>query len=153
MIRGAALMRNVNDHAYWYMSEPLSRKTLNTILSDISKLKIGVIGDACVDIYWYANMTQSELSRETPHHSLPVVQEFFSPGAAGNVAINLKALGCQEVSICLLIGSDWKRRMICITWRVRHCKPSNCWTFIQKVWRCFAEWVSQRSWIEAEISL
>lgn len=102
------MMQNVNDDAYRCRSEPLSREMLNTILSDISKLKIGVIGDACVDIYWHADMTKSELSRETPHHSLPIVQEIFSPGAAGNVAINLKALGCQEVSVCSVIGPDWR---------------------------------------------
>jgi rfaE bifunctional protein kinase chain/domain len=105
-------MQNVNNDAYRSRSEPLSRETLDSILSDISKLKIGVIGDACVDIYWHADMTKSELSRETPHHPLPIVKELFSPGAAGNVAINLKALGCQEVSVCSVIGSDWRGNML-----------------------------------------
>jgi rfaE bifunctional protein kinase chain/domain len=104
-------MQKVNE-AWGSMSESISRETLNAILSDISKLKVGVIGDACVDIYWHADMTKSELSRETPHHPLPIVQEFFSPGAAGNVAINLKALGCQEVSVCSVIGSDWRGKML-----------------------------------------
>ena len=34
-------------------------------------------GDGCLDVYWHADMTRSELSRETPHHNLPVVQEVF----------------------------------------------------------------------------
>ncbi|WP_165822513.1 bifunctional heptose 7-phosphate kinase/heptose 1-phosphate adenyltransferase [Paenibacillus montanisoli] len=82
------------------------------ILDTIASLKVGVIGDVCLDIYWEADITRSTLSRETPHHTLPVVEERFSPGAAGNVAANLKSLGCSEVYLCSVIGRDWRGEIL-----------------------------------------
>ena len=61
-------------------------------LGKLGKGRIGVIGDFCLDVYWHADMTKSELSRETPHFPLPIVQERLSPGGAGNVVANLLAL-------------------------------------------------------------
>ena len=58
-------------------------------LTKLGKGRIGVIGDFCLDVYWHADMTRSELSRETPHFPLPIVQERLSPGGAGNVVANL----------------------------------------------------------------
>jgi bifunctional ADP-heptose synthase (sugar kinase/adenylyltransferase) len=88
--------------------EPLTRSQAERILERIPRLKAGVIGDGCIDIYWHADMTKSELSRETPHFPLPVVRERYSPGAAGNVAANLKAIGCGEVYFCSVLGNDWR---------------------------------------------
>ena len=48
--------------------------TLDAIFSGIDRARVGVIGDFCLDVYWLADMTRSELSRETPHFPLPVVQ-------------------------------------------------------------------------------
>lgn len=79
-----------------------------SILNKLDNVKIGVIGDFCVDIYWYADMKRSELSRETPHFPLPVVEERFSPGAAGNVAANLAALAPKSVEVCGVMGDDWR---------------------------------------------
>ncbi|MBP1993693.1 bifunctional heptose 7-phosphate kinase/heptose 1-phosphate adenyltransferase [Paenibacillus eucommiae] len=92
--------------------EELPRDAAERLLQGISRLKAGVIGDACLDAYWHADMTRSELSRETPHFSLPVIREHYSPGAAGNVAANLRALGCAEVRICSVIGEDWRGHML-----------------------------------------
>lgn len=92
--------------------EGLSRKRVTDLLQRIPKLKVGVIGDGCLDMYLHADMTLSELSRETPHFNLPVVRERFSPGAVGNVAVNLKALGCAEVLLCTVIGHDWRGRLL-----------------------------------------
>ena len=86
----------------------LSKPELKTVLNNISNIRLTVIGDACLDIYWWADMQKSELSRETPHHNLPVVKEALSPGAAGNVAVNAKAIGCSSVRLVSLIGEDWR---------------------------------------------
>lgn len=78
---------------------------------DLKKLgrgRIGVIGDFCLDVYWHADMTKSELSRETPHFPLPVVQERLSPGGAGNVAMNLLALEPKAVMAIGVFGDDWR---------------------------------------------
>lgn len=92
--------------------DPLTRSQAERILERIPHLKAGVIGDGCIDIYWHADMTRSELSRETPHYPLPVVRERYSPGAAGNVAANLKAIGCSEVYFCSVMGNDWRGSLL-----------------------------------------
>ncbi|MBE6884264.1 MAG: sugar kinase [Ruminococcaceae bacterium] len=88
--------------------EGLSRKRLDEIIERIKKVKVVLIGDICVDIYWSADMTKSELSRETPHYPLPVVQERISPGAGGNAAANLMALAPQQLSVIGVVGDDWR---------------------------------------------
>ncbi|TBL75020.1 bifunctional heptose 7-phosphate kinase/heptose 1-phosphate adenyltransferase [Paenibacillus thalictri] len=86
----------------------LTRERMQEILERIRSLKVGVIGDGCLDLYWDADMTISELSRETPHYNMPVARERFAPGAASNAAVNFKLLGCAEVSFCTVIGDDWR---------------------------------------------
>ncbi|NIM05563.1 MAG: sugar kinase, partial [Armatimonadetes bacterium] len=41
-------------------------------------VRVGVVGDACLDIYWEADMTRSRLARENPHFILPVIEERLS---------------------------------------------------------------------------
>ena len=77
-------------------------------LSKLGKGRVGVIGDFCLDVYWHADMTKSELSRETPHFPLPIVQERLSPGGAGNVVANLLALKPKKVHAIGVFGADWR---------------------------------------------
>ncbi len=78
------------------------------LLHWLRKSKIAVIGDVALDIYWRADMKKSELSRETPHFPLPVVEEWMSPGAAGNVAANIAALKPEKFFLLSIIGKDWR---------------------------------------------
>ena len=77
-------------------------------LNKIDSVTVGVIGDLAMDIYWYADMKKSELSRETPHYPLPVVREVMSLGAGGNVAANLAALVPKKLLVCGVCGDDWR---------------------------------------------
>ncbi|MBP1995609.1 bifunctional heptose 7-phosphate kinase/heptose 1-phosphate adenyltransferase [Paenibacillus eucommiae] len=90
----------------------LTRMQAENILERISSLKVGIVGDACLDLYWHADMKVSELSRETPHYNMPIVNEAYFPGAAANVAVNFKDLGCAEVYLCTGIGSDWRGSLL-----------------------------------------
>ena len=85
---------------------------LEQILAGIQKVKIALVGDVCVDIYWLADMAKSELSRETPHFPLPVVEERFSPGAGGNAAANMAALKPARVSVVSVMGDDWRGKIL-----------------------------------------
>lgn len=78
----------------------------------IKSLKIGVIGDFCLDVYWIADMKRSELSRETPHYPLPVVKERMSAGGAGNVAVNVSSLNVDRVYAVGCIGDDWRGKAL-----------------------------------------
>ena len=81
---------------------------MKDILQKIQSVKVAVIGDFCLDVYWTADMTKSELSRETPHFPLPIVEERMSPGGAGNVVCNLCTL--RPASVCCIgdFGNDWR---------------------------------------------
>jgi len=81
---------------------------IRELLSRIDRVKIGVIGDFCVDIYWHADMTRSELSRETPHFPLPVYKEQVYLGSAGNAAANIAALKPEKLFVCGIYGDDWR---------------------------------------------
>ncbi|MBN1639716.1 MAG: sugar kinase, partial [Anaerolineae bacterium] len=70
--------------------------------------RVGVIGDLALDGYWTADMTRSLLSRETPRFPRPIVRERYAPGAGGNVAQNLSALGLAQVATFSVLGQDWR---------------------------------------------
>jgi len=86
----------------------LSRERLVQLLANADKAKIGLIGDLCLDMYWLADMKLSELSRETPHYPLPVVEERYAPGGAGNAACNIAALKPGVLQVIGLVGEDWR---------------------------------------------
>ena len=90
----------------------MNTSELSEILRGIRSVRVGVIGDFCVDVYWRADMTKSELSKETPHFPLPVVKETFSPGAAGNVAANMAALQPALIRCVGVRGDDWRGMLL-----------------------------------------
>ncbi len=86
----------------------LNRNRLEEILRKITNVRIALIGDVCLDVYWKADMTKSSISRETPHFPLPVVEERMSPGAGGNTALNIKELLVSDLELISIIGTDWR---------------------------------------------
>jgi len=90
----------------------LSRARVETILNQIHRLRVGVCGDFVLDGYWYADMTQAQLSRETPLYNRPVVAETYSPGGAANVTWNLADLGIGEVHAISVLGKDWRGSLL-----------------------------------------
>lgn len=97
---------------YTRNDKPLSRKELAALLDGVDTARVGLIGDLCLDLYWLADMTLSELSRETPHYPLPVVEERFAPGGAGNAANNIAALKPAKLLVAGLVGEDWRGRLL-----------------------------------------
>ncbi len=84
----------------------ISEDNLKEILSKFQDVRILVIGDFYLDAYWHIDKTRSSLSLETPWHTNPVVEQHYSPGAAGTVTNNLKALGVGTVYSLGVIGGD-----------------------------------------------
>ena len=74
----------------------ISEARLKTILNQFHDQRILVVGDFYLDAYWYIDKVRSTLSLETPWHTNPVVDQRYSPGAAGTVTNNLKALGVEH---------------------------------------------------------
>ena len=84
----------------------ITEARLKTILNQFQNRRILVVGDFYLDAYWYIDKTRSTLSLETPWHTNPVVEQRYSPGAAGTVTNNLKALGVGTVYTLGVIGED-----------------------------------------------
>ena len=84
----------------------MNKDQLQKILNEISDVKIAVVGDFCLDAYWFIDESKSELSVETGHLTRPIRQQRYSLGGAGNVASNLAAMGVKDIRAFGVVGSD-----------------------------------------------
>jgi bifunctional ADP-heptose synthase (sugar kinase/adenylyltransferase)/phosphoglycolate phosphatase-like HAD superfamily hydrolase len=79
---------------------------LKEVLEKIKSVKIAIIGDFCLDAYWFIDKSKSEISIETGRPTEPVSQQKYSLGGAGNVASNLIALEISDIRALGVIGND-----------------------------------------------
>jgi rfaE bifunctional protein kinase chain/domain len=84
----------------------MNKDFLKKILDDISSVKIIVVGDFCLDAYWFIDEAMSEISVETNEVTRPVRQQRYSLGGAGNVTNNLAAMGIKDIRAFGVIGTD-----------------------------------------------
>lgn len=70
---------------------------------DISKLKVAVLGDVMLDTYWWGNVER--ISPEAPVPVVAVSKREKRIGGAGNVALNVQALGAK-VAVLSVLGDD-----------------------------------------------
>lgn len=76
---------------------------LDKLFLQISKLKVAVIGDVMLDTYWWG--TVDRISPEGPVPVVAVTKKEQRIGGAGNVALNVAALGA-EVALVSVLGND-----------------------------------------------
>ena len=84
----------------------MKKEKLQKILNDIVAVKIAVLGDFCLDAYWFIDETMSEISVETNQATRPVAQQRYSLGGAGNVTNNLAAMKIKDIRAFGVIGTD-----------------------------------------------
>ena len=84
----------------------MKKEQLQKILNDISGVKIAVIGDFCLDAYWFIDEAMSEISVETNQATRPVRTQKYSLGGAGNVTNNLAAMNIKDIRAFGVIGTD-----------------------------------------------
>lgn len=84
----------------------MKKELLQKILDKISTAKIAVVGDFCLDAYWFIDEAMSEISIETNLSTRPVSKQKYSLGGAGNVTSNLAALGAKDIRVFGVIGDD-----------------------------------------------
>ena len=72
-------------------------------LPEFAQAKIVVMGDVMLDRYWHGAAERISPEAPVPVVHIQNIQE--RPGGAGNVALNLRALGCQ-VHLLGMIGDD-----------------------------------------------
>lgn len=72
-------------------------------LPDFKKASILVVGDVMLDRYWFGDT--SRISPEAPVPVVKINNIDHRPGGAGNVALNIAALGCK-ITLLGVLGQD-----------------------------------------------
>ena len=72
-------------------------------LPDFTKTSVLVVGDIMLDRYWFGDTTR--ISPEAPVPVVKINQIDERPGGAGNVALNIAALGAK-ITLLGVIGND-----------------------------------------------
>src|SRR6266404_5216951 len=81
----------------------MSPSSARALIDRFKRLKTLVIGDLMLDHYIWGSVTR--ISPEAPVPVVQVSRETEMPGGAGNVAVNMAALGA-EVYVVGLLGED-----------------------------------------------
>lgn len=76
---------------------------IDKLFSGFSKMKVAVIGDVMLDTYWWGNVER--ISPEAPVPVVAVSKREKRIGGAGNVALNVQALGAS-VALLTILGDD-----------------------------------------------
>lgn len=81
----------------------MNNLNIEKVFTDISKLKVAVIGDVMLDTYLWGNVER--ISPEAPVPVVSLIKNEKRIGGAGNVALNARQLGAH-VAVITLLGID-----------------------------------------------
>lgn len=84
----------------------MNTNQLETIVGKLKDVKIAVVGDFCLDAYWFIDESKSEISVETGQRTRPIQQQKYSLGGAGNVTANIATMGVGDIRAFGVLGSD-----------------------------------------------
>lgn len=87
----------------------LDRGLMHIELPDFASVSVLVAGDVMLDRYWKG--TAERISPEAPVPVLRVTTDEYRPGGAGNVALNVAALGARPVLVGL-VGEDVEANLL-----------------------------------------
>lgn len=87
----------------------MSAAEFEQLFKKFSTLKIGVVGDVMLDTYWWGKTER--ISPEAPVPVVSVSSKEQRIGGAGNVALNVAALG-SKVSLVSITGNDDEGRQL-----------------------------------------
>jgi rfaE bifunctional protein kinase chain/domain len=99
----------------------MSKIDFDKLFAGFSNIKAGVIGDVMLDIYWWGHVER--ISPEAPVPVVALDKKEHRIGGAGNVALNLGALGAQ-VSILSVMGNDDNGSTLIELFNENHIKTS-----------------------------
>jgi bifunctional ADP-heptose synthase (sugar kinase/adenylyltransferase)/phosphoglycolate phosphatase-like HAD superfamily hydrolase len=93
----------------------MKEELLSNVLSKIKNLRVGILGDFCLDIYWEILKDTKNVSVETLKVINQVSVQKCSLGGAGNLALNVKDLNAQIVLLFGIVGDDlYGRELVCL---------------------------------------
>ena len=91
----------------------MNKQLIEKVLCKAKTAKIAIIGDFCLDVYWFLNEIAAEKSLETGLSTWPISQQEYSLGGAGNIVNNLNTLGCKDLLAFGIIGNDpWGEKLM-----------------------------------------
>lgn len=79
---------------------------------DFRKISVAVVGDVCLDHYYFIDGSRSEISVETGLRTLSVSDSRYSLGGAGNVATTCRTLGSGRVDLYGVVGNDMEAMIL-----------------------------------------
>jgi D-glycero-beta-D-manno-heptose-7-phosphate kinase len=83
---------------------------LNKLFQSFSAIKIGVVGDVMLDTYWWGKVDR--ISPEAPVPVVAVSKKEQRIGGAGNVALNVVALGATIHAISVVGNDDEGKQLL-----------------------------------------
>jgi len=87
-------------------ADVLTPPEIAATLDNLTRASVAVVGDFCLDVYWTIDPAGAEISLETGLPTRAVSQQRYSPGGAGNVVMNLAALGVPQIHPIGVVGDD-----------------------------------------------
>jgi len=84
----------------------MKAERVQEILAEITRVKVAVYGDFCLDAYWMLDPAGSEVSVETGLKGQAVSKHYYSLGGASNVVANLAALTPASIQVIGVVGDD-----------------------------------------------
>jgi D-glycero-beta-D-manno-heptose-7-phosphate kinase len=90
----------------------ISPLQIDELFKSIKHLKIGVIGDVMLDTYWWGKVDR--ISPEAPVPVVAVTKKEQRIGGAGNVALNIAALGAKVHAISVTGKDDEGAQLIAL---------------------------------------
>lgn len=81
----------------------MAELNLDQLFHQLASMKVGVVGDIMLDTYWWGNVDR--VSPEAPVPVVALTKKEHRLGGAGNVALNVHALGAG-VSVISVLGKD-----------------------------------------------
>jgi len=94
------------------MASGIPENWLEAALAGLTKARVTVFGDFCLDAYWLIDPDEGELSVETRLAVRRVRTQRYSLGGASNVVANLLDLGVRQVRAVGLAGHDVFGRLL-----------------------------------------
>jgi bifunctional ADP-heptose synthase (sugar kinase/adenylyltransferase)/phosphoglycolate phosphatase-like HAD superfamily hydrolase len=84
----------------------MTSNELQQLLDELRHVRIAIIGDFCLDAYWFLDPAAGERSLETGLMTRPVARQQYTLGGAGNIAMNLRAMEVRDVRAFGVVGND-----------------------------------------------
>jgi len=85
---------------------PIPAHRVREILAGISRVRVAVCGDFCLDAYWMLDSRGGEVSAETGLRAEAVGRQSYALGGAGNIAANMAALRPARIRAIGAVGED-----------------------------------------------